>query len=285
MNNHAVTDTVLEALRGQIFTAASHDERNTIVSTGRFYVDGDAVEVFVRLNEDGTRVVVSDGGITTARRSLYGVESLARSAGKLWQDILFEFGVETISDRVFARGSTESLPHLIGLVADASIALDSVRLLAENARQTFSDKLEKWLLFQGNHKLAESRTITDRHGDVQKFTAIVESPRGAVAIQGAGASSGGLRQAAEHAYFLFSGLDEEAWPVKSRLIVLEKLNVKTDPQIRSAKSLVSRLTEQAYVATFEGQLTLNRFLTEEPGNERDLATLTFGQTDAGDTAS
>ena len=235
----------------------------------------------MRLSEDGERAVVSDGGVTMARRSLFGIESFSKSAQTLWDDIVTDFGVETVSDRVFARGPVQAMPHLIGLVADAAVALDSVRHLTESARFTFTEKLERWLSKEAGLKIKETRHVTDRLGEEQRVTAIVSSPRGEILVQGAGGKTpSNIKQSAEHAYFVFSGLDRQEWSLESRLIVLERLAVKTDQQMRAAKGLVARLAEEAYVGTFESQLSLNRFLTETAPGERDMATQTYGQASA-----
>jgi hypothetical protein len=275
-------DEALASVRESVRSQRSHDPRTVIVSSGRYFSDGDAVEVLVRTSDDGLRVVVSDGGMTMARRSLYGIESFAKTADNMWKEILADFGVESFADRVFHRGPVQMMPHLIGLVADTCIALDSVRLLSENVRSSFTEKLESWLARDSGVKVTGERVVHDLHGEGQKVTAIVESPRGELLVQGAGGrSAGNLKQSAEHAYFLFSGLDSEEWRHESRLIVLEHLPARTDQQRRAAKSLVARLTEQAYVGTFEAQISLNRFLvTKSPPSERDLATITYGQSAA-----
>ena len=83
------------------------------------------------------------------------------------------------------------MPHLIGLIADACLALDSVRLLAENARTSFAEKLETWLVKDSGVTVTGEHTVTYRFGSPQKVTAIVESPRGEILVQGAGGRAAG----------------------------------------------------------------------------------------------
>lgn len=279
MESLALANQAIEATQQLIHSEPGADDRTVIVSSGRFYSDGDAVEVFIRLSKDGSRAVVSDGGMSMARRSLYGIGSFSNPAKDLWSDVIDDYGVEFVSDRVFVRGSVDLLPHLLGTVADCALALDSVRLLADKGRSSFAEKLERWLSKEAHLHVSEEKLVTDRHGEEQRITAIVNSPRGDVIVQGAGGRTpAAVKRASEHAYFLFSGLDDNAWGHDSRLIVLEKLRIETQQQMRAAKYLVSRLKEQAYVGTFEAQISLQRFFNEQPSGDRDLATLTYGQT-------
>lgn len=279
MTNSLVTvDAAVEQLRAHISAQASHDPKTIVVTSGRFHSDGEAIEVLVRLTEDGERVVVSDGGMTMARRYLYGADHLGQSASRLWEEIITDYGVETISDRIYLRGPINMIANLIGLIADTAVALDAVRLLSETKRKTFTEKLHTWLADMPGVRLSGENVVEDSYGDNQRVSAIVESRRGPILVQGAGGTNfSNVRQAAEHAYFVFTGLDATKWEHERRLIVLERLPLNTDLQQRNATSLVSRLTEHSYVSTFESRTTVGRFLCEAAGTNRDLATMPYGQ--------
>lgn len=129
----------LQDLRSDITCRQSHDESTLIVTTGRFFSDGDAVELLVRPSDDGARVVVSDGGLVSARLGLSGTGLSSARSRTLWQDIIAEFGVREASTRVFVQADYETAAASISILADACIALDSIRLLSAGERRTFTD--------------------------------------------------------------------------------------------------------------------------------------------------
>lgn len=265
-----------EDLRREYRCTPAADGRSLIVTTGRYFGDGDAVEVFVRFSDDGDRVAVSDGGLARARRGIVTNNEMSRGAQTLWDDILAEFGVLEIEDRVYVRGRAGQAAQLIAQVADASLTLDSVKLLIDQERATFAARLENWLRLDAQVQLAEDRTIFSRLGEPQTVTAIVESQRGRIAIQGAGGrTGGGILNAAYRAHWVFSGVDESELPIDHRLVVLERTEGRRTKN--GTLAMVPRLAEVAYVGTFEAQISLLRFLREPPPPNRDMVNVPFGQ--------
>lgn len=268
----------VESLRYAYRSGRTHDPRTWIVSTGRSYADGDSVEVFVRPSVDGTRVAVSDGGTSYARRGLYGLPSPTGGAASLWTDIISDFEVETEGERIFTRGPLAQLPGLISLIADVSLVLDSVRLLAEAERRTFSRKLENWLRQEPGITVSARTSVADRYGTQQKVTAIVESRGKQVLVQGAGGrTSSDLKNSAKHAAWVFGGLDDRHWPRESRLLIFERMPMRTAQQRLSAQLLVSRLGEVAYVGSFDAPATVSRFLAEGAPASTNMVTDVYGQ--------
>lgn len=269
----------VESLQHTVSWSPTQDPRTWVVNTGRSYSDGDAVEVFVRPSTDCTRVAVSDGGISLARRGLYGLPQLSNSAASLWNEVLTDFDVETEGGRVFARGPVEQLSGLISLIADVALILDSVRLLAEGERQTFSTKLEQWLHHAAPGAVLSARTsVEDRYGTKQKITAVVETRGKEVLVQGAGGrTTSDLKSSAKHAAWVFGGLDDRQWPKESRLVVFERVPTHTAQQRINSQLLISRLGEVAYVGNFEAPLTLSRFLSEGAPESTDMVTTNYGQ--------
>jgi hypothetical protein len=205
---------------------------------------------------------------------MFGVGELSRGAATLWRDVVADFGVTEIDDRIYVRGLSVSVAQMIAQVADASLTLDSVKLLLEQERITFATKLERWLRLDAGLKLAESKVVPNRYGEPQLVTAVVEEDGRRVAVQGAGGhTASAMRSAAEHAHWVFSGLGD-SWPVENRLVVLERIGSRRSDMVAS---LVSRLKEVAYVGSFERQISLRRFLVEPAPSERDLVHLPFGQ--------
>ena|GEM_PF-5014638 len=262
------------ALRQEFQCTPSADARTVLVSTGRFYADGDAVEVLVRFSEDGTRAAVSDGGLTRVRRDMFTAGEMSRGAAALWRDVIADFGVTEIDDRIYVRGTAASVAQMIAQIADTSLTLDSVKLLIEQERVTFATKLERWLRQEANVEVADNKVVPNRYGEPQLVTAIVGGSNRLVAVQGAGGhSASAVRSSAEHAHWVFSGLGDD-WPIQNRLVVLERVDSRRHETVTS---LVSRLKEVAYVASFERQISLRRFLVESPPVDRDLVTVPFGQ--------
>jgi hypothetical protein len=268
----------MESLRYAYSSSRTHDPRTWVVTTGRSYSDGDSVEVFVRPSADGTRVAVSDGGASFARRGLYGLSSPTSGAASLWAEILSDFEVEAEAGRIFTRGPLDQLPGLVALIADVSLVLDSVRLLAEGERQTFSTKLVHWLRQEPGTTVSTRSSVEDRYGTNQKVTAVVESRGKEILIQGAGGrTSSDLKNSAKHAAWVFGGLDERQWPMESRLLVFERVPTHTAHQRLNAQLLISRLGEVAYVGSFDAQLAVSRFLAEGAPDSTNMVTDIYGQ--------
>lgn len=250
----------LDRLRGEISCRSAHDGA-LIVTTGRFFSDGDAVELLIRPSDDGERIVVSDGGLTRARLDLVGSEITSSRARGMWEDILVEFGVREIGNRVFLQTKADAAAAGISLVADACVALDSVHLLTTGERHTFVDKVRKWLQSEAKVGVQDRTSVIDRFGDTQTITAVVDSPRGDLVVQAAGGRRvGDLRTSMEHAYWVLGGLDEGTYPIENRLAVLEAVPTRSATQDR-LRSMTRRLTEVSYVGSFEGQISLRDFMT------------------------
>ncbi|MDI2032964.1 DUF1828 domain-containing protein [Paenarthrobacter nitroguajacolicus] len=279
MTDCTILNPAMESLRAEFSCSRSFDSTTLVVATGRYYSDGDPVEVYVRPQPDKDRLAVSDGGLTFSRRSLYAAEELSRTAKSLWDDIIQDFGVLEFSDRIYATGPVSAAADLIGRIADVCLALDSVRLLSDGSRRTFASTLSTWLKDEAGFNIKTESSVSDRFGNKQKFTAIVEAPDREILVQAAGGRGvQDLKRPAEHAYFAFTGLNAEQWPMDARLIVVEHLVPKTDNQRRAARGLIDRLSEVAHVASFEQQLSLSAFIRRGSDGQRDLVTNTYGQT-------
>lgn len=270
---------VVAELREEISCSAGPDGVTSILTTGRFFSDGEPVEISVRINAGGTRLAVSDGGALHTRRALIDQSEMSGSVRKQWDAIIRDYSLEEYSDRVYGVCGPGEVFDVITSISDACIALDSLRLMVEGERETFGATFRSWLAGL-DVDLVDSKNVTDRWGNPQKPTALVNSKRGHIAIQAApGRSVGELRRPVEHAYFLFDGLDSGAWPLSSRLTVFQGVSKRrgrsSAPQI---ESLVSRLASVSSVASFDAAEDIKRFFDEDPGEQRDFVTLGFGQT-------
>lgn len=267
----------LKELRSDITCRTSHDESTLIVTTGRFFSDGDAVELLVRPSEDGERVVVSDGGLVSARLDLSGSGLASARAKSLWSDILSEFGVREAASRVFVHARYDAAAAGISILADACIALDSVHLLAAGERRTFADKVRSWLTDEAGLTV-KSTTVVDKYGGPQTVTAVVDSPRGDVVIQGAsGRKLADLRTSMEHAFWVMGGLGDQEHPVGNRLTLLESVPGRRANE-DTLRSLVRRISESSYVGSFEGQISIQKFLESPvPPINHDFVFESLGQ--------
>ncbi|MFK0005512.1 hypothetical protein ACIQTZ_00515 [Paenarthrobacter sp. NPDC090520] len=282
MTDCTILKPALDSLRAEYGCSRMFDSNTLVVSTGRYYSDGDPVEVYVRPQPDATRLAVSDGGLTHSRRALYAADDLTTRAKALWDDIVQDFGVLEFSDRIYATGPMSSAADLIGRIADVCLALDSVRLLSDGSRRTFASKLSSWLKEEGGFDVKAESTVADRFGNKQKFTAIIETSEREVLVQAAGGRGvQDLKRPAEHAYFAFTGLSEDRWPMDARLIVIEHLVPRTAHQRKAARSLLDRLAEVAHVGSFEQQLSLSSFINRGSDGQRDLVTNSYGQVTSG----
>lgn len=272
--------SALDNLRTSYRCHPTSDSRTITVTTTRHYTDGDAVEVFVRVSADGLRLAVSDGGMSLSRRDLYGAPELRGTSKSLWDEILDDHGLSEFGGRVYVTGPRDSAEILITQVADAALVLDAVRLLSAGERKTFASKLQSWLQELEGVSVKPESSVTDEFGNEQRMTAIVDSKRGDVLIQGAGGRSlGDVRKNAEHAHWIFSFLRIEDWPVENRLVVLESSLLANDNQKRSTLGVVNRLVTVANVAAFDSRSTVTNFLTLGPGQHRDMVTIGYAQPD------
>lgn len=267
----------LRELRDDITCRLSHDESTLIVTTGRFFSDGDAVELLVRPSDDGSRVVVSDGGLVSARLDLSGPGLASARAKSLWKDILAEFGVKEAANRVFVQTQYEAAAAGISILADACIALDSIHLLTAGERRTFADKVRSWLTDEAGFAV-KGTSVVDKYGSPQTVTAVVDSPRGEVIIQGAGGRKvTDLRSSMEHAFWVMGGLGEQEHPIENRLTLLESVPGRRGGA-DTLRGLVRRFSESSYVGSFEGQISVQRFLTSaKPPANRDFVFESLGQ--------
>lgn len=267
----------LQELRNDIACRPSHDKSTLIVSTGRFFSDGDAVELLVRPSDDGERIVISDGGLTSARLDLSGPGLASARAKALWRDILMEFGVQEASSRIFVQTTHEAVAASISILADACIALDSIHLLAAGERRTFADKVRTWLHDEAGFAVKRT-SVVDKYGDLQTVTAVIDSPRGEVVVQGAGGRKvADLRSSMEHAFWVMGGLAEKDHPTGNRLTLLESVPSKGASET-TLRGLVRRISESSYVGSFEGQISIQKFLSApKPPVIRDFVFESLGQ--------
>jgi hypothetical protein len=267
----------LQKLRGDITCRPSHDDATLIVTTGRFFSDGDAVELLVRPSEDGARVVISDGGLVSARLDLSGSGLASARTKSLWKDILAEFGAREAGSRVFVQATYDTVAARISILADACIALDSIHLLTAGERRTFTDKVRAWLKDEAGFTVKRT-SVVDKYGSPQTVTAVVDSPRGEVIIQGAGGRKlADLRASMEHAFWVMGGLGEKDHPYGNRLTLLESVPGRRANE-DTLRGLVRRISESSYVGSFEGQISVQRFLeATEPPSTRDFAFESLGQ--------
>ncbi|WP_102146052.1 DUF1828 domain-containing protein [Mycobacterium hubeiense] len=253
--------SALDLLRSEITCRNAHDGKSLIVTTGRFFSDGDAVELLVRPSEDGERVVVSDGGLTRARLDLVGSDITSNRARSMWADVLDEFGIREVGGRVFLQTKADAAAAGISVLADACVALDSVHLLTMGERHTFVDKVRAWLRSEAKVPVQDKTSVVDRFGEAQTVTAIVDSPRGDLVVQAAsGRRITDLRTSMEHAFWVMGGLHESTYPLRNRLTILESVPTKSATQDR-LRSMTRRLAEVSYVGSFEGQISLRTFMT------------------------
>lgn len=265
----------LAELEADLDCSVTADGNTLLVTTGRFYSDGDVVEVFVRVNPEADTVIVSDGGITTARRALFGLGAPSGNAHELWGDILDDFGLHEAGNRIYGRGPRRAAASLIGTVADAALTLDSLRLMATGKTQSFPQRVQGWLRREAGATLLDNPVITMARGGLQKVTAVALAHDGRhVAVQAAAARGSG-KAAMEHAFFVFAGIDQNRWPVENRLIVVDSVT-------KAITRGMSQLTDVAYVSTLERAGTVRRFLEDGPPVNRDIATETFGQASTSD---
>lgn len=263
----------LEELRVHI-ACEPVDARTLLIQTGRFFADGDGVELLVRPSVDGEYVIISDGGITHARLNLYTDSEPSNSVSTLWEDIKSEYGVEVSGGRIYQRVSTTMLSSGLSVVGDACIAMDAARMLSVSERRTFSDEIREWLADEASLSISPSRKVQDRFGDDQTVTAIVESQRGEVVLQAAGGTSSSSRkQSIQRAFWVMSHLENV--PIQNRLVVIERPPRGAD---RKFAHQVQTLSQASYVGSFTRQRTLERFLSaDDVPDERDMVTQTPGQ--------
>lgn len=269
-------DAALDRLRSDITFDWSPDRATAIFASGRRYADGDSVDVYVRVNRDGERVSVSDGGLTLARHDLSGLTDQAIADLRLWRAIQSDFGVEEASGRLYKVGPLPAAAEIIGLVADACLVLDSVRLSTRASTEAFAGRVQRFLRDEADLTVEPHRDVLDRYGNAQRVTALVRLESGTVVVQAAGgASFEAVKRSAEHAHWIFGGLDTATHPIRRRLAVLEV--PRRDRAANRLSGLVKRLGEVAYVGSFDAQLSLNRFFREGPPESHDMATQSFDQ--------
>lgn len=103
------------------------DSTTLLVGTDRCFADGDGVSLFVRHGTDGG-LTVSDGGQVTGRLELAGIDWQNEStrAGRAWEQIRRAYGVEETRGRIYLRGDASRAPLMLGQIADAALAFDSL---------------------------------------------------------------------------------------------------------------------------------------------------------------
>jgi hypothetical protein len=162
-------------------------------------------------------------------------------------------------------------------LADACIALDSIHLLTAGERRTFTDKVRSWLKDEAGFAVKRT-SVVDKYGSPQTVTAVVDSPRGEVIIQGAGGRKlADLRSSMEHAFWVMGGLGENDHPLGNRLTLLESVPGRRASE-DTLRGFVRRISESSYVGSFEGQISVQRFLdAAEPPTTRDFVFESLGQ--------
>jgi hypothetical protein len=231
------------------------DDRSLVVTTGRYFADGQAVEVVVRPTADGESLVVGDAGLVAARLELEDIDAFKGRPRELWQVISDSFGVREVDGRIYARGDLEHAADLITRVADAVLSLDVVRhSVTATPAERFDRQVRRWLIEDLGMPVLEERTVPSQFGDGLTVAAVVQAPRRRVAVMAAsGTTTTARRQSAEHAYFVFSQI-AESWDISQRLTVLDGASELWRPE------LLRVLRQTSYVGSWSRQLTLARFL-------------------------
>lgn len=224
------------------------------VITDRVLSDGDVIELLV--SPAGSGWTVSDAGSTVARLTMIDLplnrESRHRRTGKA---IASSYHLRLDEDVLTGEAaSVEDLPFVLRAVADAAVALDSVRHWPTKAGQErFSQEVVIGLQTVSDLVVTPRLRVLNRVGTPVTFTAKVENAAHqpfllqAISTE---SSDHGLRSA-QNAHWLFSGLSDREWPMEQRVAVFG-----TDPE----PGLTERLGEVAIVAPWADQGALQQLL-------------------------
>lgn len=276
---------LMEALRSEIHSGWSEDPRTLHINPGVSFSDGEPIEIFARISENGDHVILSDAGTVTSRASSLGVEVTSGAAGKLITSICQNFSVQLYADRFYIRVDSDLVSDYVPHFAGALAALDSARFAYTASQTKFSDSLESWLSSTISTDFELNKKVESRFGDTITVTAAVPSARGEILIQAAGGrNAGSLKTTSEHAYFNLSSLSADMHPIENRLIVLE--STLYEKKLRSKKKVISiamtrltkRLTEVAYVAAFDTASRMSGFIIDGDLGGRDLVSFPSNQT-------
>ena len=285
-------DGILSSLRDLASGGSTPDDRTLWFSSGATYSDGEPVEIMARISANADHVIISDGGMVHARASMFGVDLESTSMARHLSGVRDDFSLESIADRYYVRCDPSNLAEYILHLASACVALDSVRLITPPASDSFAKTLDSWLHDQGGLEFAKTNMVETRHGDPLRVTAVVESDRGDIVLQAAGGrGAGSLKTSGEHAFFNLSALDDAAYPLENRLIVLEKTVRQARPTKETRQPvalsplvispallrLTKRLTEVASVAAFDSRSSILRFIESGEAETRDLVSSVYGQ--------
>ncbi|KQX65791.1 hypothetical protein [Angustibacter sp. Root456] len=245
----------LEQLRADFMCRPVPGTDRLLVSTGRYLADGSGVDLLVRFTNDG-QVIVSDGGLVSARVELAELNLDSGSVSDFWRSIVEDFGVSEISGRIFARGPVDRAASLIGQVADAAVALDMVRHIAPPAKsEPFQEQVRRWLIEDAQVEVTDQRTVHTITGAEEPVTAVVRAPGRDVAIMSAvGRTTSDRRRGTEHAFYVFSQLPPSVWQPQARLTILGGQAARWKPE------QIAALRGVSYVGSIEQPVRLATLL-------------------------
>ncbi|NAZ14815.1 DUF1828 domain-containing protein [Glutamicibacter soli] len=278
----ASISAALQALPSAMDTS---DDRTLRLVPGVCFSDGEQVQVFARISADRSHVILSDSGTIHARAAMYGVDITTGAASKHLDEVRGDFNLRVHADRFYVQVPLDCLAEEAAHLAGALVSLDSARLAYSATQEKFSKSLEKWLQTTLDSEVETNKKIETRFGDTVSISAAVPSPRGEILIQAAGGKNATtLRSSSEHAFFVLSSLSPTEHPIRNRLIVLEstlydrKKDINRRPVVsETMRKLTKRLTEVAYVSAFDAASHIASFMEDPHGSERDLVTVSLGQ--------
>ena len=221
------------------------------VTTNHQYSDGDQVELLVK--EDNGHIVVSDGGETTARLDLAGVNLEAGRTRDVWRRLVRAHQLDLSEGRLRQEGSFNEIGWLAENMANALSNLDAIRLMAPPRPNPKFNQLLVTLLEAEFQTVEEQPQITGRSGITYRPTASASGNREPVYIQAvAGSGTNARQRSVEHAFTMFSDINGSLPPERK----LAVLSTSTDWRAEH----LELLSEVAYVGSWDNRETLIRHI-------------------------
>ncbi|WP_380168965.1 hypothetical protein [Jannaschia sp. R86511] len=221
-----------------------------LVLTGRYYADGDQVSVIVEPGEG--HFMIRDAG-AAGRLDLAGASvETNRQVQQYWEAIVDDYGCLTVGGRVYLHAEPQRLEVALLQMADALLALDSVRHLAPPGRgDRFDQQVRRWLVGEVGIPVREDRIVRTITGASRRVTAILDPPQARPVVVMA-AQRGKAATPLEHAYFVLDQLSVDQWPLRQRMTVLG------GPSHLWRESDRLALSKVGYVASREQAVTVGR---------------------------